>query len=558
MSEKYPGGIITKNPTAPTTSSASGIWTAEQAQQYTAAGTWPRSPGAPTIGTATAGNASASVTFTAPSDTGSNAITSYTVTSTPSSITGTGASSPVTVSGLANGTSYTFVAQAVNGAGTGPASAASNSATPAAPPSWLFRYFGANDTSPLGVAVDSSSNVYISAQQNIVKTNSVGALQAQNRNNGTFQLSDPGVSYGSNNVVLDSGDIYFAANGSNSMGAIKYNSSFAVQWSSGIADANSARGSSATDIATNGSEIYVSGIVRYDSCGTTGYPVVLKLNSSGTRQWQYSFRGSTQHIPQWCYGVTIDSGGDPVACGFVSGNIGFIAGLNANTGAFRWQRAITNNSMYDSPSSISTSTYPSGALNITGTAGDGGGVLAYLMQYNNSGTLQWQKKITLSGGTLSGGLNVVDSSGNIYFAINGSISGAPNFVLLLKFNSSGTLQWQRKITNSSTSTSHYIQPWGGLAVDNAEGTVVLGAKAFLVGAVTNSTIAIKYPQDGSITGSYVISSNTYVISASSATVANGTNTDAAGSMVTTNRTYTATAPSATVISASNSTALTNL
>jgi hypothetical protein len=214
--------------------------------------------------------------------------------------------------------------------------------------------------------------------------------------------------------------------------------------------------------------------------------------------------------------------------------------------------------MYDSPSCISTSSYPSGALNITGTAGDGSGVIAYLMQYNNSGTLQWQKKITLSGATVEGGLNAVDSSGNIYFAIGGSISGSPQFVLLLKFNSSGTLQWQRKITNNSASTSHYLQPWGGLVVDNVDGTVILGAKAFLVGATTNSTIAIKYPQDGSITGSYVISSNTYVISASSTTVADGTNTDAAGSMVTTNRTYTATAPSATVTTASNSTALTNL
>jgi hypothetical protein len=544
----------------------SGIWTGRQQLQALGYGIWPSPPGSPTGVSATAGNASAVVSFSAPSNIGypTTGITGYTVTSSPGGFTGTGASSPITVSGLSNGTAYTFTVRATNSTGTGVASLPSASVTPAAPPSWLFRYFGANDTSPLGVAVDSSSNVYISAQQNIVKTNSVGALQAQNRNNGTFQLSDPGVSYGSNNVVLDSsGNIYFAANGSNSMGAIKYNSSFAVQWSSGIADANSARGSSATDIAISAgeSEIYISGIGRYDSCGTTGYPVVLKLNDAGTRQWQYSFRGSTQHIPQWCYGVTVDSGGDPVACGIVrnsSTNVGFIAGLNASTGAFRWQRAITNNSMYDSPSCISTSSYPSGRLNITGTAGDGSGVIAYLMQYNNSGTLQWQKKITLSGATVEGGLNAVDSSGNIYFAIGGSISGSPQFVLLLKFNSSGTLQWQRKITNSSTSTSHYIQPWGGLAVDNVDGTIVLGAKAFLVGATSNSTIAIKYPQDGSITGSYVISSNTYVISASSTTVADGTNTDAAGSMVTTNRTYTATAPSATVTTASNSTALTNL
>lgn len=89
-------------------------------------------PNAPTIGTATAGVASASVTFTAPSDVGGGAITGYSVVSTPSGIIGTGASSPITVSGLSNGTAYTFKVFATNAYGPSPLSAASNSATPAA------------------------------------------------------------------------------------------------------------------------------------------------------------------------------------------------------------------------------------------------------------------------------------------------------------------------------------------------------------------------------------------------------------------------------------------
>jgi hypothetical protein len=43
MSLRYPGGLITKSPTAPTTSAAPGIWTLEQALQYIKAGTWPLS-----------------------------------------------------------------------------------------------------------------------------------------------------------------------------------------------------------------------------------------------------------------------------------------------------------------------------------------------------------------------------------------------------------------------------------------------------------------------------------------------------------------------------------
>jgi len=44
MSQKYPGGIITKNPTAPTTSAASGIWTLDQATNYIKQNIWPSPP----------------------------------------------------------------------------------------------------------------------------------------------------------------------------------------------------------------------------------------------------------------------------------------------------------------------------------------------------------------------------------------------------------------------------------------------------------------------------------------------------------------------------------
>lgn len=89
-------------------------------------------PGAPTIGTATAGDASASVTFTAPASNGGAAITGYTVTSTPGGITASGSSSPITVTGLTNGTSYTFTVHATNSVGNSAESSASNSVTPTA------------------------------------------------------------------------------------------------------------------------------------------------------------------------------------------------------------------------------------------------------------------------------------------------------------------------------------------------------------------------------------------------------------------------------------------
>ncbi|MCS6232709.1 tandem-95 repeat protein [Shewanella baltica] len=87
-------------------------------------------PGAPTTVVATAGDTAASVVFIAPVSAGGVNITGYTVTSTPGGFTGIGAGSPIMVTGLTNGTSYTFTVTATNIVGTGIASSASNSVTP--------------------------------------------------------------------------------------------------------------------------------------------------------------------------------------------------------------------------------------------------------------------------------------------------------------------------------------------------------------------------------------------------------------------------------------------
>ena len=90
-------------------------------------------PSAPTSVVATAGNASASVAFTAPASNGYSAITGYTVTSSPGSFTATGATSPINVTGLTNGTAYTFTVVATNAVGNSGASTASTAVTPVAP-----------------------------------------------------------------------------------------------------------------------------------------------------------------------------------------------------------------------------------------------------------------------------------------------------------------------------------------------------------------------------------------------------------------------------------------
>jgi hypothetical protein len=90
-------------------------------------------PGSPTITSVTPGDASASVAFNAPAYTGKGSVT-YTVTSSPGGLTNTGSSSPIVVSGLNNGTSYTFTITADTSYGvSGAVSTASDPVTPVVP-----------------------------------------------------------------------------------------------------------------------------------------------------------------------------------------------------------------------------------------------------------------------------------------------------------------------------------------------------------------------------------------------------------------------------------------
>ncbi len=91
-------------------------------------------PGAPTAVTATATSGRAVVSFSAPASTGGAPVSSYTVVSNPGTVTGTCSVSPCTVTGLTNGTAYTFTVYATNAAGSGSSSAPSAAVTPASEP----------------------------------------------------------------------------------------------------------------------------------------------------------------------------------------------------------------------------------------------------------------------------------------------------------------------------------------------------------------------------------------------------------------------------------------
>ena len=98
----------------------------------------PGAPSAPTGVSAAAGDGRATVRWSAPTSSGGSAIASYRITASPGGRTVTVAAPATTaaVTGLTNGTPYTFTVAATNATSTGPSSAPSAAVTPTptAPP----------------------------------------------------------------------------------------------------------------------------------------------------------------------------------------------------------------------------------------------------------------------------------------------------------------------------------------------------------------------------------------------------------------------------------------
>jgi hypothetical protein len=499
-------------------------------------------PDSPTIGSATGGNATASVTFTAPSNPGASAITGYTATSTPSSITGTGSASPVTVTGLANGTSYTFVVLAVNTYGSSAPSAASNSVTPVAPPSWILVYYGA------GAAAGAAGNngIYLSAGQVInplgvlatsgglqtystITINAAGTITAQTA---ASYSTDQGVQlapgarcfYDATNNYL-----YFCQKTASQWGPVKFRPStntngFNRTWR--ITFDNSQRSELNCVVADSSQNSYWAGNFTRDNCGDTAYAYLVKYDSGGTFQWSAGrYAGGSGTGAGWT-GVTLDASSQPVVVGNVQVNgqqtIYALIAKYDTSGSLLWQTKLTYTATQQRAYYLSVDKDTS--YNYYASGYTYGNALGLIAKYNDSGTLQWQRSIAVSGRDVYIRKVRVDSSNNVFYL--GSTSAANEPCYLFKYDSSGTLQWQRSITatwNLATGNCDFV-------IDETDGRLIINFATASEPSLTSNgmMMVIKYPTDGSITGTYAIGSGSIVIAAGVATDASSSYTNATG------------------------------
>lgn len=383
---------------------------------------------------------------------------------------------------------------------------------------------GAEDSR--GITVDANNNVYI-AGWTPVSTNNNFLIAAFNKASAIQwqrTLGGSAVDLAAAVAVDASQNIYVAglsANaGSNDAILAKYNSSGVIQWQRalGVAGVTDAAQGVVVDSA---GDIYISGYTAGSGAGSTDI-LIAKYNSSGTLQWQRVLGGVDADTGQ---GIAIDSSSNVyvVSYAVISADTQIILCKYNSSGVIQWQRSLAGPGTADLAYSVAVDS--SSNVCIVGRSSNptAGGTDVVVAQYNTSGTLQWQRRLGGSGGDIGYGI-AVDAASNIYISgVTASAGAGNNDALIAKYDSSGVIQWQRTLGTSS--------------FDNAYAAATRGDAVYIAGTTTvgssSDVLLAKLPSNGSKTGTYgsfVYQSSSLTEVAGGLTSSTSTLTDAAGTL----------------------------
>ena len=239
---------------------------------------------------------------------------------------------------------------------------------------------------------------------------------------------------------------------------------------------------------------YVSG---YTTTGTDGYYqfLIIKCNSSGTIQWSRKFGANGGHDSS--YGVALDSSGNPHVMGGISngpyGNSDIVVLKYNTSGTLQWKQVLGGSNHDNGLGGIALDSSGNIYIGNTTRSSGSGNYAIHTAKLNSSGTVQWQRTLSGSGIDFNEAGIAVDSSGNAYITGATNSTGAGGFdAVIAKYNSSGTLQWQRTLGAGSNDHSY-----GEPAVDSSGNFYIVGYTAS-GGAGGNDILIAKYNSSGAI------------------------------------------------------------
>lgn len=272
---------------------------------------------------------------------------------------------------------------------------------------------------------------------------------------------------------------------------VKVNSSGTLQWQKSLGGSQDDRGYSVRQTSDGG--YIIAGTTRSNDGDVTGYKAwedywVIKLDSSGSVQWQKTYGGSkddeARSIIQTTDGGYIVAGYSNSTDGDITGNKGgfdhWILKLD-NAGAIQWQKSFGGNQ--DDRAYTIQQTADGGYIFGGSARSNDGDVTGYkdwedywVVKINSSGTLQWQKTL---GGTKDdiarsilqtddGGYIVAGYSNSTDGDVTGNKGGFDHWVA--KLSNTGTLVWQKNFGGSEDDRGYSLEK-------ASDGNIILAGNA---------------------------------------------------------------------------------
>ena len=366
-----------------------------------------------------------------------------------------------------------------------------------------------------GSYVDKLGNVY----QLVVDSSASGRVAVQKFNlSGTLLFTTDylygfTIPVGINNLTVDSsGNIYITGVSPGLPGGgiiVKLNSSGTFQWSNTRVATGIGRAYFNSPFIDSSGNIWVAGTL-YDNGGTGyRYASFYKYNSSGTLLNTYSFNNASSSF--YCNAQTKDNSGNIIGVGNNSLNPTIIS-FSSSTGTRNWSQTLN---LSNASTFTSVVTDSSNNIYVAGVNSNGPTSQAIIVKYNSSGTVQWQYNTGIACATPDTPTLIIDSLGNIILGARDNVS---NYTYLVKVSSSGTVVWVDRFYLYSLTTP---QPWTvNTMFNDVSNNIYVGGtyQDSNGGSIPNGGYLLKLLGNGSKTGSYTVGNTSLVISSSSVTL----------------------------------------
>jgi hypothetical protein len=372
--------------------------------------------------------------------------------------------------------------------------------------------------------LDNDNNIYINGYTtnpsapygfSVIKLSNLGVIQFQKKLDSGYNSLGTNVTVDNINSSLYVSGYSSLAGGSRSAVLAKYNLTGTLQWQRALSPGNGDIYTSAVTTDSSGN-VYVSGQGRWTGNPSFDCGYYAKYNSSGTSQVVMAVKPYSENTTRSdnVQSVKIDSSGNIYVSGGCSDYSNsrypatqtkiFIAKFDSANN-FLWLQKLAG--VDDQANSMALNN--SGDIYLACQKSSGGVRQCLLLKYNASGVIQWQRQ--LGDPAKEGGWQqiAIDGSGNIYCAgYSYEVASAADYeASLAKYNSSGTLQWQRRLGSSGNNFAK------GLTVGN-------DGHLYVTATIPNNAgdiLIAKLPTDGDGTGTYVVNGASITYAATSLT-----------------------------------------